>query len=111
MLRAVPARTGDLRDRAWADAPGAFREAGARVIEGLAEDAVPAGAVSNLDGAFARLRDALAGVDPHDPGGCDQAHVIVYAAGSMRDRLASSRERPRGRVGWAARVTTRRART
>ena len=115
LLDAVAERTEDLRDAGLGDALDAFRAAGSRVIEGLRDDDLPVGAMADLDAAFARLGEALRGRELPDPRGCDRAHVIAFAAGSIRDRLsdlaAAAREGPEETVGWAARVTTRRARS
>lgn len=114
LLDAVMERTRDL-GAGGLDAPlDAFRDAGLRVIDGLAGDDMPVDAVPALDAAFERLARDLSARDLPDPRGCDQAEVIAFATGSIRDRLAdlarARRERPVPRPGWAARVTKRRAR-
>lgn len=112
LLDAVLERTGDLSAKGLGDPISGFRETGARVLEGLAEDDVPVDALADLDAAFGALRDALQEVHLPDPRDCDQAQVIVFAAGSIRDRLGdlvrALRDRPEPSPGWAARVRTTR---
>lgn len=113
LLDAVMERTGDLRAAGLARPIEDFRQAADRVLEGFTEDGPEAGALAALDGAFERLREALDDRPLPDPRGCDQAQVIAFAAGSIRDRLGdlarSMRHPSPAAPGWAARVSLGRA--
>ncbi len=112
LMDAVAERTGDLTREGLGEGIARFREAADAVLEGLTEDDLDVGAVGRLDEAFDALAGELDGVSLPDDRRCDQAHVIGFAAGSIRDRLADlvegHRERHDPAPGWADRFSVRR---
>lgn len=114
LLDAVMERTGDLRPEGLSQPLKRFRETVDDVLAGLAGDDLTADTMPRLRSAFDALREALDGRTLPDPRGCDQAQVIAFAAGSIRDRLddlvRALRDRPAPAPGWAARFSAVRAR-
>lgn len=114
LLDAVMERTGDLPAEGLSRPMERFRAAADDVLARLAEDDLAPGAMPRLRDAFDALREALDGRRLPDPRGCDQAQVIAFAAGSIRDRLddlvRAMRDRPEPALGWAARLSIVRAR-